>query len=421
MTPSRRSTTLRARRPHPSGGRRWVIGVAAGVFAIVAAGCGSSGSTSSAKGDGSAVDVSLTDAGCKPNRSEVPAGVVAFDVTNDGASAVTEAELRTQDGQRILGEKENLTPGLSGSFEVRLAEGTYKVNCPGAKQDTWTLTVTEGDKVTDWKDNPALVKASKDYAAYVREQVSALVDGTTALATAVEEGDLDAAKRAYVTARLPYERIEPVAESFGDLDPQIDGRLGDNGNAPDDFIGFHRIERALWVDASLDGMGPIADELVANTVKLQGLVEQSNEYEPNQLASGALDLVNEVLTSKVSGEEERYSHIDLVDFQENLDGAMEVVAVLRPTLHRAAPDLLDKIDADARALQVELDTFKADPGYLDSGFVVWSCAADDTGHLPEGCDTTHAGSITIEQRRGLADAAKPLTESLSQVSVKVTR
>lgn len=399
------------------------LGLAALLASGSAAGCAKVDSTASGSGSAGAVKVVLTDSGCEPSPSQVETGARVFEVTNDGANGVSEAELLAQNGQSILGERENITPGLSGKFSLTLAEGTYKIYCPGAKQDTWTFTVKGGTAVKDWKSNPALVSAIDGYATYVEAQAAELVTVTKALAAAVESGDIDAAKRAYVTARLPYEHIEPVAESFGDLDPRIDGRLGDNGDTPADFIGFHRIERALWADKSLEGMTPIAAGLVTDVTKLQTLIKaKAKRYDPNEVTNGALELMNEVLTSKITGEEERYSHLDLVDFQANLDGTMKIIDLLRPVLAKSAPDLLAKIDTTAKKLQTELDALKAKPGYEDSGFIEWSCAPEsETGDLPEGCVATGTTNVTTAQRRALTDAGKPLATLLAEVPVKVVR
>ncbi len=401
--------------------RRAAVGLALGVAGMFAVGCAST-TDSASGGKGRSVAISLTDGGCKPNPTDIEAGPTTFTVTNNGANGVSEAELRTQDAKHILGERENLTPGLDGTFSLTLAEGTYKVYCPGAKQDTWTFTVKGGAQVEDWHSNPALVKAVDGYATYVNHQVAQLVAATATLVDAVDSGNVDNAKKAYVAARLPYERIEPVAESFGDLDPRIDGRLGDNGNKPSDFIGFHRIERSLWADNTLAGMKPVAATLLSDVHRLQTLVKKkADSYDPNEITSGAVDLMNEVLTSKISGEEERYSHIDLVDFQANFDGSMETIALLRPVLSKSAPDLLAKIDAQAKKVQAALDALKASPGVDDSGFVAWSCAKDEQGELPEGCIEATSGPVTTAQRRQLNDAGKPLADLMSQVPVKVVR
>lgn len=394
------------------------ICLAVGLVSIGVVGCAKEDPATSAAGN--RIKIELTDAGCKPNPAKTEAGTIAFDVTNDGANGVSEAELLESDGQGILGERENITPGLSKTFSLKLGEGTYKVYCPGAQQDTWTFTVKGGEKVADWRDNPALVKAVNAYAAYVRSEANELVTRTKAFAAKVKAGDIEGAKTDYATARVPYERIEPVAESFGDLDPKIDGRLGDNGDKPSDFIGFHRIEKALWVDGNLDGMGPIADELVKNVEQLNALIiKKANDYSPNEISSGAVELVNEVLTSKITGEEERYSHTDLVDFQANFDGTMKIIELLRPVLNKSAPELVADIDKAAKTLQDRLDTLKANPGYLNTGFVEWSCAVNDTGHLAQGCTTSDSAKVTVAQRRALADAGKPLADLIGQVPVKV--
>ncbi len=354
------------------------------------------------------IEVKLTDAGCEPVPATAPSGEVSFVVTNGGSAKVTEAELKSEDLSNILGEKENLTSGLSGTFKLNLRQGTYKMVCPGAKQDTWTFTVAKGAEVKDWKTNPDLVAAVKGYSTYIEAQTAELITVTKAFTDAVRAGDLAKAKQLYAPARAPYERIEPVAESFGDLDPEIDGRA-DDGVAPEDLTGFHRLEYALWVQHSLDGMAPIADKLDADVAKLQSLVKsKSGTYVPDEITNGAKELLDEVMTTKITGEEERYSHTDLSDFQANLDGSLKAVDLVRPALQKSAPDLLAKIDDKAKAVQAALDSFKATPGVEGSGFIEW------------GYEQDASSTITDAQRRKLSDAVKPLVELLAEVPVKVT-
>jgi iron uptake system component EfeO len=354
-----------------------------------------------------AVKVVITDDGCKPSPASVPSGAVTFAISNDGSAKASEAELKSADGKNILGEKENLTPGLSGTFKLNLRNGSYKVYCPGAKQDTWDFAVTQGAAVKDWKGNPKLVAAVKGYSDYAEDQAAELVTATKAFTDAVRAGDVDKAKTLYAPARVPYERIEPVAESFGDLDPEIDGRA-DDGVEPTELTGFHRLEYALWVQRSLAGMGTVADKLDTDVARLQSLIaKKSGTYVPEEVTNGATELMNEVMTGKMPGEEERYSHTDLVDFQANLDGSLKSIDLVRPVLETSAPDLLRKIDAQATKVQKALDAYKADPGYVDSGFAEWGYAEDASS------------KITDAQRRALANTVAPLAEYLSQVPVKV--
>jgi iron uptake system component EfeO len=87
----------------------------------------------------STVNVTITPAGCVPDKASVPAGTVTFNATNQGADAVDELELKQ--GEHTVAEKENLTPGLSGSFTATLAAGSYVLECPGATTDESEFTV----------------------------------------------------------------------------------------------------------------------------------------------------------------------------------------------------------------------------------------------------------------------------------------
>ena len=210
-----------------------------------------SGRSGQASRTATTVVVTLTPDGCPPQPATVPAGPVTFHVTNKDAGGVTEAEVM-QSG-RILGEKENLTPGLSGSFSLSLDEGRYEMYCPGAKTDTWPLEVTASGASTPAGLSTALAQAVGGYREYVVAQAARLEEETRRFAAAVKAEDISLAKSLYAPARFYYEQIEPVAESFGDLDPAIDARVDDVAD-PAEWTGFHRLEKALWVDGSLAGM-----------------------------------------------------------------------------------------------------------------------------------------------------------------------
>ncbi|HEX5465952.1 MAG TPA: iron uptake system protein EfeO [Candidatus Limnocylindrales bacterium] len=359
----RASTTLPHRAP---------IGpLSALVGALFLAGCSGQGATPGDSGgpNGSAgttiVEVTLSADGCPPQPASVPEGPVTVHIKNTDAAAASEVEL-LQNGA-ILGEKENLVPGLSGTFSLDLKAGQYILSCPGAKTETATLTVvaaTAGGasptpiSSTQLAVGAALARATSGYQAYVRDQVDQLVTATQALAQAVEAGEVAKAKELYGPARVFYERIEPVAESFGDLDPKIDGRI-DDAASPADFTGFHRLEQALWIDGRTDAMTPIAQGLVTDVQQLQTLVKTAS-YQPAQAANGASELLDEVAASKITGEEERYSHLDLLDFQANLDGAQKAFELLQPALTLIDPDLSSTISARFADVQAALAPYQED-------------------------------------------------------------
>jgi iron uptake system component EfeO len=343
--------------------------------ALVSA-CGSSSSTGKAAGGSggaanSTVNIALTPAGCVPKPAKVPSGQVTVNVTNKDAGAVSEAELRTSDLSHILGEQENLTPGLSGGFSLDIQPGRYVINCPGASQMHWSFTVTGKATAARWNKNPALVNAVSQYSKYVDQNVAKLVSTSQTMCTAIAAGSLTSAELAYPKSRVYYERIEPVAEIWGALDTEIDGRWDNPVTVASQFMGFHKIEQLMWDNNTLAGTTQLCAGLVHHEQQLLSLVRAAT-YNPLEMASGAADLITEAGTAKVTGEEERYSNTDLVVLQANVVGAQEVVNLLRPYLKAHDAKLLRQIDTTDTAAEQQVTTFQATPGYDGTGYVEYS-------------------------------------------------
>jgi len=316
------------------------------------AACGSDDDPGSS--DAQQIAVEITDDGCSPTDLKAVSGPATFKVSNPSSDVNNEFEIL--DGALILGERENLVAGLSGDVSVNLDPGTYDVVCgnPGDREPTGKLVVT-GKKVAA-TDSPELSKAADQYAAYVIRQADILARRTAQFVAAVKAGDVAKAKALYETSRVPYEKIEPVAESFGDLDPAIDARENDVVEG-DPWTGFHPLEKALWVTGLTAADSRIADQLLANIKKLQTRV-QNNTYDPVQLANGAVELLNEVSQSKITGEEERYSHVDLTTFKANVDGAQEAFELLKPALVKSDPELADEVEQRFDDLYAALDKYQ---------------------------------------------------------------
>jgi iron uptake system component EfeO len=380
-----------------------VVGAAAvAAIALTACGGSSSGGGGSTTADGSrTATVTITAAdGCQIPSTTFPAGALTFNITNQDATAVSEVELDS--GERIVGEKENLPPGFSGTFSVDVDGGTYSLYCPGAKQENTPITVTGTAPAGAGGSVATLLKqGTGDYAKYVTLQAGYLVSGAKALRSAIASNDLAAAQAAYDKARPFYEKIEPVAESFtigkNNLDADIDARINDVPLSQ--WEGFHRIERGLFADKSVKGLSGYAAGLVANVKKLQRLTNGLS-YQPYELANGAQDLLDEVATSKITGEEERYSHIDLLDFQANDEGAEQAFADLQAGLMKIDPQLTKTIAAGFASLDALVDTYR-------------------TGSNPSGFD--YYGVLNQADKRKLAAAVTAVQEPLSQVASKVAK
>ncbi|HEY6549669.1 MAG TPA: iron uptake system protein EfeO [Solirubrobacterales bacterium] len=324
-----------------------------GLLALLAAGCGSSGD---APPGAKKMAFTLTDAGCEPHSTKAPAGPITFEVENAGTSKVTELEVL--DGETILGEVENLSDGLSGSFSLTLEKGEHTLYCPGGDEEKGTLTVSGELKA---ENSPEIEAAIAQYRKYLEENTAELVAATEPFVNAVVAGEVEEAMSLYPAARIPYERIEPVAESFGSLDPRIDAR--ENDVPASKFEGFHRIEKALWVEDTTNGMAPVAKQLLADVEELQAKVTKV-ELQAVQIANGANELLGEVSASKITGEEERYSHTDLVDFEANVEGAEVAFEAVEPLLSETDPKLAQEIEVSFEDVYASLKPYRRGDGFV---------------------------------------------------------
>ena len=390
----------------------------AAVAVLSVAACShSSGSSSPTKpgqaGGTNAVKVTMANNGgkdgCALDTSSVPAGPVTFTVVNASAPGITEMELLRD--QRIVGEKENLAPGLDPvSFTVSLDGGSYQLYCPGASTEYQTLTVT-GQAPAGPTGTVAsiLSQGTKDYAAYIVNQIGQLGDGVKALDAAVQSGNLDAAKTAYAKARLFWERSEASVEGFvlpgfavgdnaGNLDYLIDMRASTPVDAKVGWKGFHAIERDLWQGGAITpGTKVLSTELVGNVGKLNDVVA-TLQYKPEDLANGASDLIEEVQNTKINGEEEAFSHIDLVDISGNVEGAQQAYASLRPGLEKIDGNLVTQIDQQFQAVLKLLDGYR-DPS-APGGYRLYTpeLRATDAPKLTAVIQPLHQSLSTVAQK-----------------------
>jgi iron uptake system component EfeO len=375
--------------------------VLATCVAMLLASCTKSAPTADAGSQ--ALAVKSSDTACDVSQVTAPSGALVFDVENTG-SKVTEFYLLGSDGLRIVGEVENIGPGLTRKLVVSAAEGDYFATCkPGMVGDglKTAFTVTKGDASTATPELTALLStATKQYQSYVREQSAQLNEKTKVFAAAITSGDQETARSLYATTRLHWERIEPVAESFGDLDPQLDAREADL-EPGDTWTGWHRLEKDLWPQKaqkyealSTPERSDLATKLVADTETLNTRIQKLT-FQPDQLSNGAKELLDEIATGKVTGEEEFWSGTDLWDFQANVDGARIAFEVLKPALELKDKPLSTTLTAEFASLQELLNVHKKGDGFKNYS------------------------ELSPEEIKTLADGVNSLGEPLSQLTVAV--
>ncbi|MDO0915460.1 peptidase M75 family protein [Streptomyces sp. DT2A-34] len=374
------------------------IATAAALAAVT--GCTEKGS--SAGGD-RVVNVTATDDKCEVSKKEFPAGHVELAIENKG-SKVTEVYILFPD-DRIVTERENIGPGTKQTVTAEVKAGNYTIACkPGMKGDGIRQAVKATGKGAAAKRDPRLDKAVAAYREYAQTQADETLPKAEAFAKALKDGDIEAAKKAYAPSRIGWERTEPVAESFGDIDPKVDVRedgLEEGQDPATDWTGWHRLEKALWQDKKIgDREKELADLLIKDLKDWQNRVGKA-EITPTSMANGAKELLDEVATGKVTGEEERYSHTDLVDFKANVEGAQKAYELLKPVAKENDPALVTELDKQFTALNTLLDKYRTD----DSNAAQY--------------DFTSYDKVTEAQQKELSDGVNSLAEPLSKLAAAV--
>ncbi|MER7562898.1 iron uptake system protein EfeO [Streptomyces sp. NPDC097941] len=371
-----------------------VVTVTAVAALTAVTGCTAKASSGSGDSD-RVIDVTATDSKCEISKKEFPAGHVELAIENKG-SKVTEVYVLFPD-DRIVTERENIGPGTKQKVTAEVKAGTYTIACkPGMKGDgiRQQVKATGG---TAAKRDPRLDAAVAAYRKYAQEQADATLPLAKTFAAAVKAGDLEAAKKAYAPSRIGWERTEPVAESFGDIDPKVDVRA-DGLEDGQKWTGWHRLEKSLWQDKKITAEDKtLADQLITDLTDWQNRVGKA-DITPTSMANGAKELLDEVATGKVTGEEERYSHTDLVDFKANVEGAEKSYELLKPVAKENDAALVTELDKQFAALNTLLDKYRA----------------DKTSY-----DFTSYDKVGDGDRKQLSDGVNALAEPLSKLAAAV--
>ena len=373
-----------------------VLALAALTTAGLLGACAEDGTTTGGTTAG-AVVVAASDTECVPATTTLPAGVVTLRIENRG-SRDNELYVLRADGS-VVGER-GVAPGASAELAVDVTPGPHTVRCtPGGTGDGISVPVTVGAAgASTAARDPRLDAAVTAYRGYVADQARDSLDGARRLAAAIDAGDAARARSLYAASRVGWERIEPVAESFGDLDPRIDVREADleQGQA---WSGWHVLEKQLWTARTTRGTEPVAAQLVADLGELVDRVPAA-EITPTSMANGAKELLDEVAATKVTGEEEAFSHTDLVDVQANVTGARRVLTLLEPVLTERDAELRTLLTTRFDALQEVLDRHRTGTG--DTAFRTYT-------------------DVTAPQRRELSEAVDAVAEPLSRLTAAVLR
>ena len=245
-------------------------------------------------------------------------------------------------------------------------------------------------------EQKSLDKATSDYKSFVQGQIDQLLSDTEKFVGVLKEGKFDEAKKMYPLIRMSYERSEPIAESFGESDVKIDFRLADyldENKTEEGWSGFHRIEKIMWEQNTTVGTESYADQLVNDIKELKAKVA-TVKVTPDIMLTGAVDLLNEVATSKITGEEEIYSHTDLYDFRANIEGAEKIFELFKPLIEAKDKKLVSSLEKEFKNVNSLLDK-----------------------HMTDAQHYKLYTDLSKEDTKELAEAVTKLGEPLSQMGV----
>ncbi|GEL05767.1 EfeM/EfeO family lipoprotein [Rummeliibacillus sp. G93] len=279
-------------------------------------------------------------------------------------------------------------------FAAVLLAGSILMTGCNNSDDTKTSSAAKKEETTTSSTN--LQKEVDAYKKFALGQMDHFIVETDKFVKAVKAGDIKKAKEIYPVARMYFERSEPIAESFGDLDPRIDARLADlkeEGQGVEDWTGYHKIEYGLWKENKTKGYEKTADQLLADSKELRARVE-TVEVTPDTMLTGAVDLLNEVSTSKITGEEEIYSHTDLYDFKANVEGAEKIFTILKDQIENKDPKLVKDLTEKFEAVNDLLAKYQT----KDGGYISYT-------------------KLTKEDTKALSEAVNHLGEPLSQMGI----
>jgi iron uptake system component EfeO len=367
---------------------------AAGIAVAVTAVTGCAEKADADAAGSNAVTVISTDSKCEVSKTTFAAGKITISAQNKG-SKVTEVYVYTP-SDKIVTERENIGPGTKATITAEIKAGSYEIACkPGMKGDgiRQKITVTGKGAV---KTDPRLDAAVAAYRKWVQAEADATIPLVKKFAASIEAGDIEAAKAEFAPSRVGWERTEPVAESFGDIDPLTDTRA-DGLDPGQKWTGWHRLEKSLWQDKKITATDKtLAAQLVTDLEDWQKRVGKA-EITATSMANGAKELLDEVATGKVTGEEDRYSHTDLSDFYANVEGAEKAYELLKTVAAENDPALVTELDKQFASIKKLLDTYRKGDGWVSYDTV----------------DKT--------QQKKLSDAVNSLAEPLSKLAAAVAK
>jgi iron uptake system component EfeO len=344
----------------------WQPRVALGVVGVLVIGAAATGIAVGTRHSSATPSqpVLLTSFSCGANWHSARPGPQTIVLHNEANNPMDEVDLIDPRSGKVFAELENMGAGTISDVQVVLGNGEYAWRCLPDDLDGVTgpaVTVTGATQ----PGTPGVVPLTKadlieptlTYQREIGAGLEKLKPEVGALRTDIADGDLTAARGAWLTAHMRYETLGGAYDAFGDLGDAIDG-LDDGlpaGADDKDFTGFHRIEYGLWHGQSAKTLLPYANKLVADVDSLSATWPQQ-QIDPNDLGLRAHEILEDAIRFELSGNSDMGSGTNLATMYANLEGTRTVLAVIAPFARSRYPqlnELYSWLDRLANELQAQ--------------------------------------------------------------------
>lgn len=338
--------------PFAVGGAALLAVAAAGLFYYAS-------QTATGPERGTIHQVTVGQKACDPMDFTLPAGRQTFQIHNASDRPI---EWEILDGVMVVEERENIAPGFHSLMTEKLKPGTYQITCGLLSNPRGQLVVTPSAESEALRISPpitAFIGPLSEVKVYLVTQSGQLTRAADLLEQAIQAGDLDGAKAAWLAARLPYKRIETVTGRVADLENAINP-LSDYlelREADPAFTGFHRIEYGLWHLGSTDGLLPMAQRLSKDVTSLGDRLRQM-KLAPDDLAGSAARQADRLAMGQISAGEDRWADADLPEIEAGLDGIAKLAGLLQDLLSDADPDTAARYQDSLAAARSDLAALK---------------------------------------------------------------
>lgn len=302
----------------------------------------------------------MSENACGTGWSDPHAGQQTLYFRNTGSNPTT-ADLIDAGTGAIYAEVPNIGPNTTRGTRVNVGGGTFAIRCAMEGSDNALIT---GPKITipgppaptrpvGAADPPSPAPAAiqpvtaedlygpdKQYTDYVAAGLTTLATDTDALRGAVDGGDTTAARSAWLTAHLDYERLGAAYDAFADFDDKLDGRADGlpGGTSDPQFTGFHRVEYGLWHSEPLTALAGPTDQL-DDTVHALVAAFPSMQVPLLDLGLRTHEILENTLQFELTGQADYGSGTGLATATANVTGTRELLTVLSPVLRTRYPHL----------------------------------------------------------------------------------